>query len=562
MRLRFPYILTTCLFGLSLACSAPEVRGPKLLVTIVVDQMRADHLTRFADLYKGGFARLLNDGAVFADARHDHAHTYTGVGHATISTGTFPSHHEIVGNDWFDRKENLKVYCCQDRNSPILGYPHLPKKKGRSPKLLKRSTFGDWLKAASPKSKVFGVARKDRAAILSTGADADGAYWYNEDDGKMVTSEYYTDKYPDWVRAFNEQRRVDAYFDSTWTKLLSEPGAYSAARPDSSVYENDGRHTTFPHAFRTGSGKPDAAYYKDFISTPFSDELTVEFAETLIDHEQVGSDDVTDFLFLGCSAADAIGHSFGPYSVESMDHFLRLDRYLGDFFVFLDKRIGRANYVVTLSSDHGVLPIPEELAKRGVAAERISSDQLKKEVSPLLNKVAEDLGIASPLVTYTINNELFINYEAANLNAVAPARFDSLLAAALQRAPQIDEVFSREVLLGGDGTNASPYLATFQHSYAPDRSGDLMLRLKKYCLARTSAFGTSHGSPYEYDAHIPLIFMGSGIKSGTVKQQVRSIDIAPTLAALIHISPVQPVDGRSLTPAILTAPEQKNVPQE
>jgi len=553
MRHRFPHIVAAGLLGLGLACSAPEVHGPKLIVTIVVDQMRADHLTRFAGLYTGGFARLLRDGSVFENAHHDHAHTYTGVGHATIATGAFPSHHGIVGNDWFNREKNLKVYCSEDRGAPILGYPNLPKKKGRSAKLLKRSTFADWLKAASSASKVFGVARKDRAAILSTGARADGAYWYNAVDGKMITSEYYADKYPNWVDAFNKRRLVDAYFDSTWTKLLSYPGAYSEARPDSCVYENDGRHTTFPHVLGTGAGKPDPAYYKKFYATPFSDELTIKFAEALIGHEDLGGDDVTDFLFVGCSAADAIGHSFGPFSVESMDHFLRLDRYLGDFFDFLDERIGRANYIVTLSSDHGVLPIPEEMAKRGIAAQRISPAQLKRELSPVLRQVAEDAGIESPLVTYTINKELFVNYKAGSLRGVGRAQLDSLLADALRRSPEIEEVFTREVLLGRDTTNDSPYLAAFQHSYAPDRSGDLMLRLKKYCLERNLPFGSSHGSPYEYDTHIPLIFLGPGIKAGKVRQRVRTVDIAPTLAALVSVKPLQPVDGRSLTLEILPA---------
>ncbi|MFQ5631705.1 MAG: alkaline phosphatase family protein, partial [bacterium] len=365
IRRTLPAILILLLLSVDLSAEKREknvesIAKPKLVVLIVVDQMRADHLTRFAGVYKHGFARLSNEGAVFTDAYHDHAYTVTAAGHATISTGAFPSRNGIVGNEWFDRSEKKKVYCAEDTSAALLGYPEKGAGKGRSPRRLLVPTFGDWLKSQSPKSKVFGVSRKDRAAIYGTGSKADGAFWYNIDDGNFITSEYYYHKYPEWVEAFNTSRSVDAFYGKNWQKLMPEE-VYFLAREDTFATEGGGAQTAFPHSLASKSGKPDQMYYSRLTGTPFLEKLMLDFARAMVENEALGQDEAPDVLVVGCSGADAIGHAYGPLSQESMDYFLRLDRNLGDFFAFLDKKISKENYITVLSSDHGVLPMPEEL---------------------------------------------------------------------------------------------------------------------------------------------------------------------------------------------------------
>ncbi|MFQ5674364.1 MAG: alkaline phosphatase family protein [bacterium] len=539
-------IVTACLSLTLMTCShrelATEMR-PRLIVVVVVDQMRADHLTRFASLFKYGFKRLLERGTVFENAYHDHARTETGPGHATIATGVFPSHHGIVANNWIEYANLEKVYCCEDTARPILGHPEAAKKSGRSPNRLLTSTFGDWLKAASPQSKVFGVARKDRAAILSTGRSADGAFWFDLDDGDMVTSTYYRQSYPAWVIAFNKARLVDSYFGHVWRHSASAD-AYRLVREDDCPQENDGVATTFPHTIAQTSGEPDSHYYKELIKTPFSDEMVLRFARSLVEHEQLGTDSAPDLLFVGCSAADAIGHAYGPFSHESLDYFLRLDKYLGDFFSYLDERIGAGRYLVVLSSDHGVLPIPETLTKQGLAAQRISSRALRAELTPRLAEVTQQLGVSANLVARILGPELYLNREALQNVQVSEPSLTTRLAEQLRGNGVVADVFTRQDLMGH--TDGRPYLEAYRHSFHPQRSGDLVLRLQELCLRRTSPYGTSHGSPYDYDTHVPLVFMGAGLASGRKSARVRTVDIAPTLAEIIGVRATGTVDGRSL----------------
>ena len=249
--------------------------APRLVVVIVVDQMRADHLTRFAGVYRHGLARLYRDGAVFSNAHHEHAFTSTSPGHATLSTGCFPSHHGIVNNDWFDRSLNQEIYSVQDDSALLLGYTSSRTKDGRSPMNLLRTTLGDWMKSGNPDSKVFGVARKDRAVILSTGHKADGAFWYNSDDGHLVTSTYYFKAYPEWVEEFNQSGYVNRYADSVWSRILPEE-VYFLSREDSFPTEADGKHTQMPYRFAGNKDKVDKAYFGYLEDTPFIEALNIQ----------------------------------------------------------------------------------------------------------------------------------------------------------------------------------------------------------------------------------------------------------------------------------------------
>ncbi len=524
-------------------CNISDSKKPKLAVIIVVDQMRADHLSRFAGVYPFGFKRLLDEGAVFTNAHHDHAYTMTAVGHAAISTGVYPSRNGIVGNSWFDRKENKKVYCCEDTLAPLLGYPDEALYKGRSPLRMLEPPIGDWLKEVSPKSKVFGVSRKDRAAILSTGVKADGAYWYSHNDGYMITSEYYEKSYPKWVEEFNESRLVDTYFEDGWHKFADEE-VYLMAREDTCRVEYDGKHTAFPHNFAEKSEEPDKNYYDRLQGTPFVDALILEFSKALVENEGLGEDKAPDILFVGCSAADALGHDFGPLSQESLDHFLRLDHYLGDFFTFLDERVGKENYITVLSSDHGVLPMPEELARRGYDSKRIPGWRLQADLRKAIAGVARELGISGSLVKEWSGTGLVIDYSRIDSAGVAHEKVNGMLVDSLKQIALLEDVYTKDELSNGTA-GGRPYRQLYAHSFHPERTGDLFLRLKEFHLVHDSC-GTSHGSPYHYDTHIPIVFCGPGVKKGTHAERVRTIDIAPTLAGFLGIDAPPDIDGTSL----------------
>lgn len=545
----FTYSVRRCLayfaaiFVLFPGCSGrnQEKSGQlRLAVVVVVDQMRADHLTRLAGLYTGGFARLLQQGAVFDNADHRHALTVTAAGHATISTGAFPGHSGIVSNDWFDRTSSKKVYCVEDSSVKVVGSPS---GAGRSPHYLLRETVGDWLKKSSPTSKVFSMSRKDRAAVLMGGKHPDAAYWYNSTNGRFVTSDYYMPSVPIWVDSFNNAGAVSEYFAKGWQKSAPEEDYY-LAREDRFAAEGDGIHTAFPHEFSQSGDKPTAKYFDEINATPFSDALLLQFAQSLVEHEHVGADAIPDLLFISCSAADAIGHAYGPLSQESEDLFLRLDHYLGTFFDFLDKKIGAENYTIVLSSDHGVLPLPEELQRRGYASHRIAADKLEKSIEKLTTEVARELKIKGNPLARPVNGIIF-DQSVVTTSNVDAERLQNLMAERLKKLPEVADVYTYAELASGS-TDGRPYFDLYKNSFHPDRSPDLMLRFNEFDLYGSSEHGTSHGAPYRYDSHVPIVFSGSGVKAGHHAAQAWTVDIAPTLASLLNIQIPDGVDGHSL----------------
>ncbi len=523
-------------------CEIPGLgRNVKLAVVVVVDQMRADHLTRFAGLYQGGLARLLQEGRVYTNAHHDHAITVTAAGHATIATGSFPSHHGVISNSWFDREEQREVYCSEDTSSRVLGYPD---QEGRSSRRLLVEALGDWMKKKWPQSKVYAVSRKDRPAIMMAGKRPDGVFWYNSRDGRFVTSEFYAQTYPAWVDSFNNSSPADRYFETGWTKSRPEE-AYFVSREDKFAHEFDGIHTTFPHQFPGVAGRPNAAYYRALSTSPFSDELVLEFAKTLIAHEGLGKDGIPDVLFIGCSAADAIGHAFGPLSQESEDHFLRLDDYLGRFMNFLDETVGKDRYVLVLSSDHGVLPLPEELARRGFESRRLPFSDMMAQVNQAVGKVIRTYNLkGNPIKGFS--NGFLLDDDVIAASGVGRKDIEDAIAAALKELPFIEDVYTYSEMLQTNGQDERPFLEQYRRSFHPQRSADLVPRLKPYYLLTSRAQGTSHGSPYEYDTHVPIIFIGSGVPPGRIHERVRTVDIAPTLAALLGVDIPAEVDGKAL----------------
>jgi predicted AlkP superfamily pyrophosphatase or phosphodiesterase len=521
--------------AITLAFGGSATARPRLAVVIVVDQMRADYLTRFAGLYTGGFRRFLREGAVFTDAHHDHALTVTAAGHATISTGAYPSHHGIVGNEWYDRALHSKVYCTDDSASPILGAPALG---GQSPRNLRRAALGDWLKAASPSSRVFSVAFKDRSAIQMGGMRPDAAFWYDGSTGRFVTSAYYAKAYAPWVDAFNASGRVDEHFAEGWRKLLPEE-AYFMSTEDRVAAENDGEHTTFPYSFDDGAPDAKARYHQRIWETPFGDELTVEFAEALVASERLGDDADPDVLWLSCSTADLIGHRFGPLSQEAEDCYLRLDRELGELFAMLDAKVGPGRYVAALTADHGVLPLPEELDRRGVEAARVVPADFHAQIAAAVSEVARASGLPDNLLGSD-------GYDGVVLNGPASAELRQRVAERLRRVPFVADAYTLDELEAAAPGRA--YLDTYRRSTFDGRTPDVMLRYRENYLVDYGAHGTSHGSPYAYDTHVPLVFFGAGVRPGDHADRVFTVDLAPTIADLLGVQLPADADGRSLRP--------------
>ncbi len=534
--------LSAAAWALALQAAAQDT-PPRLAVVVVVDQMRADHLTRFAGLYAGGLATVVRDAAVFTDAHQDHAVTETAVGHATIATGVFPARHGIVGNTWYDRGAKRGFYASEDTAATTVGHQDEP---GRSPAQLRRATVGDWLKAASPGSKVFAVALKDRAAALMGGRDADAAFWYAERAGRFVTSSYYDlDSLP-WLTAFNASGRIEAYFAGGWPALLP-PEAYFVSREDSFPTEADGVHVTFPHHFSGDSTGPSTAYYSELRVSPFADELTLAVARQLVEQYDLGGDAVPDLLFIGCSAADYVGHMYGPLSQEAQDYYVRLDAMLAELLGFLDERVGPENYYLVLTSDHGVLPMPEELMRRGLRAGRVAREAFEELVQDAVFAALQQTGVyETPRIR--LANGLVLEFAEGAVTAEQLAAVRRAIAEGMRAGRYVEDAFTFEELHSAAGDR--PYLAQFRRQFPEDLSPDVALRFAPHYLVGWGDYGTTHGGPYAYDTHIPLAVLGRAVRPGRYGRRVRSVDIAPTLARILGIAAPGDLDGEVLAEAL------------
>jgi predicted AlkP superfamily pyrophosphatase or phosphodiesterase len=538
------------------ACSTTrETAEPaRLVVVIVVDQMCHHHVDRFRDLYTGGLGRLLDEGAVFQNAWHDHAKTHTSPGHASIATGSFPSRHGVIANAWYDRNNDFTdTYSARDEKAHLVGYPD---RAGASPKNLLRETVGDWLKRQSPGSKVCSVALKDYAAVMMGGRLADAVYWYDDNDGTYCSSTYYTDAYPTWVDAFNEARPADAYLDAVWTRTMPA-SAYERSRPDAFHAESDGVHTTFPYRISETAEAQKEGFYDYLRSTPFADELTLRFASIMTEENDLGMDDKPDLLFVGCSAADFIGHEWGPYSQEVEDYYIRLDGYLAEFFDGLDTKVGRGRYAVVLTSDHGVLPLPEGLAGEHERAERIDRKRYNGDVDRAADALVRELGIEPPLILHR-KRGLVLNADAALEAGVTLTELRERVAREMVKLQYVEEVFTYDEL--ADETAARPdnngdsrawqYYQLYKNTFHPGRSPDLYVVFEKYRLVTSMTHGTTHGSPHDYDRRAPLVLWGLGVAGGAVTEEVRTVDLAPTIARLLGISDPEDIDGQPLAAAL------------
>jgi hypothetical protein len=504
MKLTYRLILALLLTVLisTVACGG---KRPKLILAVVVDQFRYDYLTRFRADYHAGFDRLLNQGAVFTDAHHIQFPAVTAIGHATFLSGAAPSVSGIIGNEWYDRGVNRSVTSVSDESTKLLG--GVPGVTGSSPRRLLVSTIGDELKMAGKSAKVIGVSIKDRSAILPAGHMADAAYWFDGDTNHFVTSTYYMKELPAWVAAINSGRPIWKYLGAVWRPVNAKPGD----RPFCSM--------------ATGGELP---YCGPIEATPFGNDLLEDFAERAIRNENLGRHAGTDILALSFSANDYAGHAWGPDAPEIRDISIRTDQLLGKLLDFIDSRIGNGNSLVVLTADHGVAPIPEVNAIRKMPGGRLDATEYSRSIADALSARFGK----GPWFASDAGGFLYLNYETLARNK-ADAREVRRFAAGTARAlPHIARVFTRVELESGAGT-ADPVGRAVLFGFYESRWGDLVMLPEPYYIF--SSHGTTHSLPYDYDTHVPLIFMGSAIRAGVYYDRVAINDVAPTLAALLGI---------------------------
>ncbi len=503
---------------------------PKLVIGIVVDQMRYDYLTRFYDKYsENGFKRLMNDGFSCENAHFNYIPTYTAVGHASIYTGTTPQHHGIIGNSWYDKFLKKSIYCVDDDNYETVG----AKKGGKkSPYRLFSTTITDELYLSqNKKGKVIGVSIKDRSAIFPAGHTANAAYWYQgKDDGKFITSSFYKDTLPDWVVDFNNSGKISGYLNQTWNTLY-DINLYTESIEDNNTFEGlfKGKKTpTFPYnlsELKTNNGNFDL-----LKRVPYGNTIVKDFAETAIIAEQLGQDNFTDFLTISFSSTDYIGHQFGIDSKEIEDTYLRLDKDLASFFNFLDKKVGKGNYILFLTADHAAVQVPSYLQSLKIPAGYFDEKELKKFV----NEITLNYFKSDSLVENISNFQLFLNKRKIKELHLDTYKVVKTIADEIINFNGVYKVVTAQTLQTTNFTRG--VLRLLQNGYNQKLSGDILIVPNPSTIVWEERTGTTHGSGYNYDTHVPLLFYGKGIKKGKSKRYIPIIDIAPTLANLLQIS--------------------------
>ena len=544
-------MLTTSAFASSaVEAQSSNAAKPKLAVVIVIDQMRAEYLNKYATSYgNDGFKRLMKNGAVLQNAHYGHATTYTGPGHALILSGTYGHTSGIVGNRWFNRGSKRIESMFFDANAEIFGVKAVPKDDDTSPRTFIGNNLSDQLRLSNNfRSKVVAVSNKDRAAIMLAGK-LGKAYWYHEAVGGMTSSTYYGKELPQWVQAFNARKIPDSYYGKTLNRLLPL-SEYSISRADNSPQETDvkGMGKTFPYTLTDPSGKPTIDYYEKFTATPFATDYQFAFAREAIEREGLGTDNDTDLLGISITAPDIAGHAYGPDSHEVQDIFARLDRQLGDFLRLMDTKFKRGEVVYVLTSDHGACPIPEYSSSIGLEASRIKKKQISDAITAALDARYGALAEGQSWITALEDPGVFLNRDIIEAKKLDAAEVQRVVGEAAMTAPGMLKYFTREDLMHGNVPD-NKWAKMFEKSFYAERSGDVLLMTKPFYFWGSYGerdTGSTHGSPYEYDTHVPLIFSGPGIKRGVYAQHTDIADIAPTLATLLGIQAPAGNEGRAL----------------
>lgn len=510
----------------SISVSAQNIQRPKLVVGIVVDQMRWDYLYRYYDRFSNdGFKRLLNSGFSCENTLINYIPSYTAVGHSTIYTGSVPAIDGIAGNDWIEQLTGAKVYCTDDSTVQSVGAKNAMDGK-MSPRNLLVSTITDELRLATNfQSKVVGVSLKDRASILPAGHLATAAFWLDDASGNFISSTYYMKQLPEWVIQYNNKRRIEQLIASGWNTLYPV-GTYKQSDSDERSYEGlfpGEKSSVFPHDLK-------AAYAKNkynFRNTPFGNTLTLEFAKEALTNYQLGKGSATDFLTINCASTDYVGHMYGVNAVETEDTYLRLDKELGDFLKFLDANVGKGQYLVFLTADHGAAHSVGFMQQHDMPADFWYPKQLADTLNKILAARFQQQNLVRAVTNYQVNFDL---------NKVASLDFEAikkLVVDFLQRQPGI--LFAVDMASVGRPSVPEKLRNMMNNGYYFKRSGQIQIILNSGWYDAYSKTGTTHGTWNPYDTHIPLLWYGWKIKHGATNHEVYMTDITATLAALLHI---------------------------
>ncbi len=502
-------------------------QGPRLVVGIVIDQMRYDYLYRYYDKFgTGGFKRLMNQGFNCRNNHYHYAATYTGPGHAAVYTGSAPALNGIVGNDFYDRNLGRMLYCTEDTTVNTVGNTGSAGKM--SPQNLLVTTITDQLKLATDgHAKVIGIALKDRGAILPAGHAADAAYWFDSKDGNWISSTFYQKDLPQWAKEFNAKKRPDQFLSQKWEPALPLP-QYQASTQDDMPFENTmpgEAKPVFPHEFAAQAG---GAKYEVLRTSPYGDELTKEFALAALKGEQLGKHIYTDFLAVSFSSPDYVGHAFGTHAVETEDEYIRLDRQLAELFAQLDATVGNGNYLTFLTADHGAADVPGFSQLYHIPADVKPGGEVSDAIRAALAKA---YGPGKFMIAY-YNQEIYLDNALLAEKKIPMEEVYALLRATLLKQKGVVNVINFHNL----NSAAIPELQMTQlrNVYHPNRSGDFYVMYQAGWF-EGRAKGTTHGTTYAYDTHVPLLFYGWGVPAGQTFRRTHIADIAPTLAAFLGI---------------------------
>lgn len=507
---------------------APALSKPKLVVGIVIDQMRWDYLYRFQPLFKanGGFKRMMGEGFSCDNTMIPYAPTVTACGHTCVYTGSVPAIHGIAGNAWWDNQLNRVVYCSEDKSVKTVGSN--TDAGQMSPKNMLTTSICDELRIASNfKSKVIGVALKDRGSILPAGHSANAAYWYDSKTGNFITSSFYMNVLPTWVNQFNNRKLVDSLYALGWKTGISKETFAEYATDDVKDYESKpfGKDAiAFPYDLNSFIGKD----YSKIATTPQGNSLTAEMAKAAVMAEQLGKGSATDFLAVSFSSTDYIGHSFGPNSWEQVDDYVKLDDELGKLLSFLDAQVGKNQYTVFLTADHAVAHVPGFMKEHKLPGGNFDDNTARKEMNDLIKEKYGVSGAVESLFNYQVSlNHNKLDSAKADINAIKQQLIQLLL-----KKEAVANAFETSKIMATSIPQVQREM--FANGYYPNRGGDIQFVLKSgYMEGGTT--GTTHGLWAPYDAHIPLLFYGWGIKKGNSHKEVYMTDIAPTVAALLKI---------------------------
>jgi predicted AlkP superfamily pyrophosphatase or phosphodiesterase len=507
MRNWFLALLITLPLSAQNGAAPSKAAQPKLVLAIVIDQFRYDYLTRYHAEYTGGFKRIFEHGAVFTNAHYEHVPTVTAVGHSTFLTGATPAMSGIIGNEWWDRASKKRVTSVSDEETKLLGSTG----EGSSPNRLLQSTLGDEMKMSGKGGKVIGVSIKDRAAILPSGHMADGAYWFDGKTGNFVSSTFYFDALPPWVAQFNASRPADQYVGKAWMG-------------------------------KTMAAAPDAKFYAGLDSTPFGNELILQFAEKAIVAEKLGLGSKVDLLTVSFSANDYVGHALGPDSEEAHDMALRVDKQVGELIRAAEAQAGVGRVLVVLTADHGVSPVPEVNQKRKMPGGRFDD---KNELDTVEKALTNHF--KSPPPISGMGKWIKSSGEGSLYLAEGPmfdmAEEERVTADAIRALPHVFRVYTRTQLMNG-GILEDPVGVRVRNGFNQTRSGNVIVMLDPYWMVSRS--GTTHGAPFDYDTHVPVLFLGPQVRAGRYHANVMVNDIAPTLATMLDVETPSGSVGRVL----------------